>query len=68
MLAACICIALSFRIRWFYAGAIGFGPVLGILGIIYLAISSDTNGTVIPSITAEPATTLREQAPASAAA
>jgi hypothetical protein len=46
MLAACVCIGLAFgtRFHWFYAGAIAFGPGLGILAIIYLAISSDTNG------------------------
>jgi hypothetical protein len=48
MLAACLCIGLAFgtRFAWFYGGAIAFGPGLGVLAIIYLAISSDTNGNV----------------------
>jgi hypothetical protein len=50
MLAAClsICLAFGTRFSWFYAGAIAFGPGLGILAIIYLAISSDTNTTPNP--------------------
>jgi hypothetical protein len=47
MIAACVCVALAFgtHYHWFYGGAILFGPGLCVLAIIYLAISSDTNGT-----------------------
>lgn len=55
MLAACVCIGLAFgtSFRWFYGGAIAFGPGIGVLAIIYLAISSDTNGTATPTPAAE---------------
>jgi len=56
MLASCICIGLSFgtRFDWFYAGAIAFGPGLGVLAIIYLAISSDTNGAIAEHASVNP--------------
>ena len=66
MLAACVCIGLAFgtRLHWFYAGAIAFGPGLGVLAIIYLAISSDTNGTTSSKDLADP---LRHLEPAQTA-
>jgi hypothetical protein len=66
MLAACICVGLAFgtSFRWLYGGAIAFGPGLGVLMIIYLAITSDTNGVVAtgaahdtPALRQEPAST-----------
>jgi hypothetical protein len=69
MLAACVCIGLAFgtRFSWFYAGAIAFGPGLGVLAIIYLAISSDTNGTTDQHALVNSAIPQRESAAAVAA-
>ena len=71
MLAACICIGLAFgtRFHWFYGGAIAFGPGLGILAIIYLAIGTDTNGTVAHTAVHQAAQPVPlESSPATAAA
>ena len=58
MLAACLCIGLAFAVEpWFYAGAIAFGPGLGVFAIIYLAISSDTNATTSAHQLADPRAT-----------
>ena len=50
MLAACLCVGLAFgtSFRWLYGGGIVFGPGIGVLMIIYLAITSDTNGWSVP--------------------
>ena len=62
MLAACVSIGLAFAtaFAWFWAGAIVFGPGLGIIALIYLTLSTDTNGVdahapVIETSTLEPA-------------
>ena len=70
MLAACVCIGLAFgtRFSWLYGGAIVFGPGIGVLAIIYLAISSDTNGTVAGGDVAEHVSREAEPALATAAA
>jgi hypothetical protein len=64
MLAACVCIGLAFgtSFRWLYGGAIAFGPGLGVLMIIYLAITSDTNGIVAQGAAHEAPALQREPA------
>ena len=46
MLAASTCVALAIgtSLHWLYGGALVFGPFMGGTAIIYLAISSDTEG------------------------
>lgn len=46
LLGACICVALAFATpyAWIFGGAILLGPGVSIGAIIYLALSTDTNG------------------------
>jgi hypothetical protein len=46
LLGACICIALAFATPypWLFGGAILLGPGVSIGVIVYLALSTDTNG------------------------
>lgn len=46
MLGACVCIALAIgtSVMWLYGGAVLLGPGFGVAAIIYLAMSTDTNG------------------------
>jgi hypothetical protein len=46
MLGACLFIALAIgtSLTWLYGGAVLLGPGVGIGAIVYLAMSSDTNG------------------------
>lgn len=48
LLGACVCIALAFATPypWLFGGAILLGPGVSIGAIIYLALSTDTNGGV----------------------
>ena len=70
MLAACLCVGLAFgtSFRWLYGGGIVFGPGIGVLMIIYLAITSDTNGIVAEGAAHDAPALPREQASASIAA
>jgi len=70
MLAACVCVGLAFgtSFRWLYGGAILFGPGIGVLMIIYLAITSDTNGIVAQGAAHDAPTLRREPASTSIAA
>lgn len=46
MVGACVCIALAIgtSVTWLYGGAVLLGPGFGVAAIIYLAMSTDTNG------------------------
>jgi hypothetical protein len=46
MLGACVFIALAIgtSLEWLYGGAVVLGPGAGVGVIVYLAMSSDTNG------------------------
>lgn len=46
MLGASVCVALAIgtSLSWLYGGAVLLGPGMGVAAIIYLAISTDTNG------------------------
>ncbi len=46
MLGACLFVALAIgtSVAWLYGGAVLLGPGVGIGAIVYLAMSSDTNG------------------------
>jgi hypothetical protein len=51
MLGACIFMATAIgtSINWLIAFCLAFGPGAGVVSLIYLAISSDTNGDSAPS-------------------
>jgi len=48
MLAAGVFVGLAFAtsVLWYWAGVIVLGPGLGIAGLVYVTLSSDTNGIV----------------------
>ena len=52
MLFASVCVALAIgtSLSWLYGGAVLFGPGMGVAAIIYLALSTDTNGRSGPAI------------------
>ena len=54
MLGACIFMATAIgtSIHWLIAFCLAFGPVVGVVSLIYLAISSDTNSDSAPTGTA----------------
>jgi hypothetical protein len=50
MLVACIAMAMTIAtsIHWLIALCLAFGPGVGVVSLVYLAISSDTNGDIEP--------------------
>lgn len=69
LLGACICIGLAFATpyMWLFGGAILLGPFVSVGAIVYLALSSDTNGGAASLATARSprAATVPAVAPAS---
>jgi hypothetical protein len=56
-LAAGLFVGLAFAtsVLWYWAGAIVLGPGVGIAGLVYVTLSSDTNGIVEHAHEVEPA-------------
>lgn len=48
-----VVLALATPFAWLFAGAIVFGPGLGIAAVVYLSMSSDTNGSSASAIADE---------------
>jgi hypothetical protein len=65
MLGACVCIALAIGtpLSWFYGGVVLFGPGMGVAAIIYLSITTDTNGQPAPQTTRAPRLTQAAEKP-----
>jgi hypothetical protein len=51
MLATCVFMATAIgtSIHWLIAFCLAFGPGVGVVSLVYLAISSDTNGDNAPT-------------------
>jgi hypothetical protein len=67
--ASCVALAIGTSLHWMYGGVVLFGPGMGVAAIIYLSISTDTNGIHTPvTELASPSTRVVEAtAPPSAA-